>query len=316
MEIKITENEVNMRIDKFLRKYFKNKALSQIYKIIRKKKVKVNNKSVSENYRLQEGDIILVYENIDIKDKIEIKKAVINFTVIYEDSNLLIVNKPKGIIVHPDKNHIDNTLVDQVIYYLYKKNEYDPNNEILFRPASVNRLDLNTGGLVIFAKNNNSLREINKIIREDNLSKRYLCMVKGKIDKSIDIKAYIKKDEKSNISNITNEKADEVKMIHTIFNSIKYTEEYSLIDVELITGRSHQIRAQLKELGYPIVGDIKYGDKKTNQFFKQKYNIDSQFLFAVKICFKKIDGTLEYLSQKTFECKIPESYNNVILTLL
>ncbi|HBM80728.1 MAG TPA: RluA family pseudouridine synthase, partial [Clostridiaceae bacterium] len=190
-KIIITANEANQRLDRFLRKYLKNVPLSGIYEIIRKKRVKVNGKGKPSNYRLNEGDMVELFFEGKMDASDGIRKSGMDFTVLYEDGNIMAVDKPAGLITHPDKNHKDNTLTDQVLYYLYGKNEYSPENEITFRPAAVNRLDINTGGIVLFAKNYLSLQNLNMMIRERYINKYYLCIVKGILKGEQDIEAYL-----------------------------------------------------------------------------------------------------------------------------
>lgn len=308
----ITANEAEQRLDRFLRKYLTNVSLSDIYKIIRKNRVKVNGKKVKENYRLIEGDSIEININNIESSKEKIDKIHTNFTIVYEDKNILLIDKDTGTFVHPDKTHKENTLISQVIYYLYKSGEYNPEEEITFRPAAVNRLDVNTGGIIIFAKNYISLKELNKLIRERRIEKKYISVVKGKMDKSGELKGYINKDEVNNISKISDNKEAKGKEICTKYKCLKSSGEYSLIEIELITGRSHQIRAHLSSINHPIIGDMKYGDRNVNNYFKKEFGIKNQLLYAYSICFDEIGGSLDYLSGKRFFSKLPIEYVNVI----
>lgn len=310
--IDITGNEAGQRLDRFLRKLYKDTPLSQIYKMLRKKLVKVNGKGSKEDYRLSLGDVVEIYSIEVSTEKETVKKADRDFEIIYEDDNILIVDKPAGLILHPDKGHTENTLVDQVLYYLYQKNEYVPEKEVTFKPAAVNRLDLNTAGLVMFAKNYNSLKELSQMVRERSLEKYYICMVKGKMDKDLDMISYLLKDNKSNKVSIFKEYQRGCKKIETSFMPVKTTGRYSLVEVDLITGRSHQIRAQLLNIGHPIIGDIKYGDNNENMFFKNRYGLKNQFLFSYRIHFNKAPGKLSYLDGREFKSKLPSMYVNII----
>mgnify|MGYP000982292999 CR=1 FL=1 len=311
IRITIGENEAEQRLDRFLRKYMKDSSLAEIYKMIRKKHVKVNGKGAKENYRLKFGDILEIGGSFNA-EKPSVKPSDKEFGIIYEDDNLLIVDKPSGLIVHPDSSHSENTLVDQVVYYLYQNGSYHPENETTFKPSPVNRLDLNTGGLVMFAKNYISLQNLSGIVRDRALNKYYICVVKGTVDCEKDIKAYIVKDDKQNKAVISYEPADKSKAIHTKIKPLSHNEGFTLLEIELVTGRSHQIRAQLSNLGKPIIGDIKYGDSKANAYFRQKYGLKSQLLYAYKIQFEEVSGNLDYLSGRTFISKLPSSYGSVL----
>ncbi len=314
-KIIITANEANQRLDRFLRKYLKNVPLSGIYEIIRKKRVKVNGKGKPSNYRLNEGDMVELFFEGKMDASDGIRKSGMDFTVLYEDGNIMAVDKPAGLITHPDKNHKDNTLTDQVLYYLYGKNEYSPENEITFRPAAVNRLDINTGGIVLFAKNYLSLQNLNMMIRERYINKYYLCIVKGILKGEQDIEAYLLKDEKSNMVDVSPKKEKGGKYIHTYIKTIKTGDKFTLAQIGLITGRSHQIRAQLKEIGHPIIGDIKYGDETSNDYFKKNYGLHSQFLYAYKIVIERGCGNLDYLSGKEIYSKLPPDLNKITMDL-
>lgn len=313
--IDITANEADQRLDRFLRKYLSDVPLSDIYKMLRKKVIRVNGRKAAENYRLSEGDVVEVYLEPRVKSKIDIRKSDREFSIIYEDDNILAVDKPAELILHPDARHKENTLVDQVLYYLYESGDYDPGNETTFRPAAVNRLDVNTGGIVLFAKNYRSLQDLNEMIREHQIDKYYLCVVKGKMSEKMEIKAYLTKDYKNNIVSISEKNTGAGKEIHTIINPLESTEKYSLVEINLITGRSHQIRAQLAHIGRPIVGDIKYGDAEINRYFKNTYRLHNQFLHAYRIYFNETPANLKYLKELSFKSKLPPSYCAIIKDL-
>lgn len=311
-EIAITENEAGQRLDRFLRKLLKDVPLSQIFRMIRKKEVRVNGRGKKEDYRLSVGDIVEVYCAERLPEKETIKKAGCDFGIIYEDKNILISDKPAGLILHPDKGHHENTLVDQVLYYLYKKGEYDPEKEVTFKPAPANRLDLNTAGIVMFAKNYSSLKELSLMVRKRLLEKYYICMVRGKIEDDEKVVSYLSKDESINKVSIYNEYREGSKRIETRFKPIRTTERYSLIEVDLITGRSHQIRAQLSKMGCPIIGDIKYGDANENMYFKKAYGLGSQFLAGYRVFFRETSGILDYLKGREFISELPPAYTAII----
>lgn len=310
--IEIGANEANQRLDRFLRKYLKDSSLSEIYKMLRKKTIRVNGKKAPENYRLAEGDTVEIHIDTKMEAPGLIKEAGRDFSIVYEDDNILIADKPVELILHPDARHRENTLVDQVLYYLYQSGQYNPEDEKTFRPAAVNRLDLNTGGLVLFAKNYKSLQDLNEIIREKLMAKYYICVVKGEVEEEFDIKAYLIKDEKNNKVSISRDNVEGSKEIHTIVKPLASSGLYSLLEINLITGRSHQIRGQLSALGHPIIGDMKYGDKKENRYFKYAFNLENQLLYAYKVYFNDAYGNLAYLKGRTITSPLPEKYTKII----
>ncbi|MCT4619997.1 MAG: RluA family pseudouridine synthase [Marinisporobacter sp.] len=319
-EINIGKNEENQRIDKFLRKYMAKASLSFIYKMIRKKNIKVNKKRTENQYILKEGDRIQLYlseETIEgFIEKKEIKKVEKSFEVIYEDKNILLVEKPQGLLVHEDLKENTNTLVNQAIKYLYDHKEYDPDVEKTFVPASVNRLDRNTSGIVMIGKNNETLQNLNEMIRQKNyVRKYYLTIVKGKLTGRKELKGYLMKDEKTNKVKISDSKKQGAKEIHTIYRMLQTNGQYTLIEVEIITGRTHQIRAHLSSIGHPLVGDFKYGNMKINQLFKKRFGLTHQFLHAYKISFEKCIRNLDYLKGKSFCSDLPQSLEKIKIDL-
>jgi len=262
-EIVIGKNEANQRLDRFLLKYLNNSTRANIYKIIRKKLVRVNGSAAKENYFLKFNDKVQIYlsdHSLDllVKDErpINVRNGN-NLDIVYEDDDILVVNKPKGLLVHPDKREYENTLSTIVQSYL---KDYSTTT---FKPASVNRLDQNTSGLVIFCKNYEALKKYNSLMRERKIRKFYQCIVHGRLNKEGEIKGFLYKDEVNNKVLIKkNNKDGKGKEIHTKYRPLKNIGDYTLIEVELITGRSHQIRASLSNIGHPIIGDTKYGGKK------------------------------------------------------
>lgn len=276
-----------------------------LYKFMRTKKIKINGKRGEIGYKLNEGDIVELY----IKDEFLAQGGDQSFLgiipklkVIYEDENILLCDKKPGVIVHPDENEEINTLVNHATAYLYKKGEYDPSAENSFSPALCNRIDRNTGGIVICAKNAETLRIVNEKIKNGETEKSYLCLVHGIFEKKEGIiTAYHKKDEKNNIAIIGKNKFAGAKIIKTKYRVQKEKEGISLVEAELVTGRTHQIRAHFAYLGHPLVGDGKYGAKeyfktdKKNGFFWQ-----ALYSYKLKFNFKSDAGILNYLDGMVF----------------
>ncbi len=275
-KIDITKNESEQRLDRFLLKYFNNTTRSNIYKLIRKKVFKVNGKRMTdENYFLQEGDVLEMFisdesMNAMMKEFIPYKPEKLGLDIVFEDEEILVLNKPKGLLTHPDKSEYKNTLATMVHFYL---RDLCTNT---FRPAPVHRLDKNTSGVVIFAKTYESLKKYNALMRERDVEKYYICVVEGHLRKPGEVKGYLIKDELQNKVRIVTRDSDEAKFCHSKYKPLKQFGDYTLVEVELLTGRSHQIRASMQLLGHPIVGDLKYGGHRVD-------DLNNQLLHSNKI---------------------------------
>lgn len=308
MKIEIGPNEAGQRLDKFLRKLLKDVPLSAIFKALRKKDIRVNGKKQNEKYFLEEGDLVeikYIQSNQENKKDTFIKVDPKGIKIAYEDENMLILEKWPGVLVHSDSNESkEPTLTDYVLSYLNDKGDYVPENELTFTPAACNRLDRNTAGIIIFGKSFEGLKCINEAIREDEIRKYYFTLAKGKIKDGL-YEAYILKNPETNVSKIYDTQVNNSKRIAMEIKTVETNGAYSLIDVNLITGRSHQIRAHLSHLGNPIIGDNKYGDKKLNSFFESKYGLNYQYLYAYKLNFRGINGKLDYLKNKTVAVALP-----------
>lgn len=302
-EITINKNDAGQRLDKFLLKTFKNLPPSLMYKAIRKKNIKLNSKRCQPDSKLELGDTLAIYINDEFLEetysKEEFLRAPRKLDVIYEDENILLINKKPGLIVHPDKNYHFDSLVARLQHYLYKKGEYNPQNENSFVPALVNRIDRNTGGIVIAAKNAETLRILNQKMKQRELKKFYLCIACGKFEKKADIlTAYLEKDEKHNKVRIYKEPREGAKIIKTKYSVIAEISNFSLLEVELLTGRTHQIRAHLSFEGHPLLGDIKYGNPRANK--EKGYTRQALYSYKLKFDFSTTSGILSYLNGNEF----------------
>ena len=302
-EIKITEKTYNQRVDKFVRKYLNEAPLSFIYKLFRKKDVKINGHWVKENYILQNGDILRIFVTDEQLSEFNKPKSVedlkITFKIIYEDENILIVNKPKGLLIHGDETEKRITLSNMVLSYLYKNNEYNPNGEG-FTPAPCHRLDRNTSGLVIYAKNLESSQILMDLFKtHENIHKSYIALLDGIIDKNGKIEAPLLKDSSTGFVKVSSADRGAKKAI-TEYELISHNNKYSLVEANLITGRTHQLRVHFSYINHPILGDQKYGNFAENKIFDERFNYHYQFLHAYKVKFDEVPGKLSYLSNKWF----------------
>ena len=303
-ELVVKKNDANQRLDKFLLKKFKTMPKKMAYMYIRKKCVKVNGKKATPEVMLKENDLLTFYIKDEFFDNIqeenyEFLKAPKNLKIIYEDENIILLDKKPGVIVHQDKSYHFDCLLLRLQHYLYDNGEYNPKEENCFAPALVNRIDRNTGGIVIGAKNAESLRILNQQMKDRELHKFYLCLLinKPKKDNAI-LSDYLIKNEKTNKVTVLRNEKQGAKKILTKYSVLETNNNLTLCEVELLTGRTHQIRAHMSSIGCPILGDNKYGNKKLNQ----KYSLSKQCLYSYKLAFDFTtdSGILSYLDKKDF----------------
>ncbi len=304
--IVVQKNDAGQRLDKFLFKLMPAIPGSLLYKYIRKKRVKLNGKKSDEKYILKLGDVLELYINDEFFDdgknnENEFKKLTPKLSVVYEDENIILADKPVGMLVHEDSNESINTLINNIKAYLWRNNEYDPESENSFVPALCNRIDRNTGGIVIAAKNAETLRIMNEKIKNREIKKTYLCLVCGHLPKKEDtICNYIAKNESQNRVYVENNASSGGKKAITHYKVLKEGKISSLVEVDLLTGRTHQIRAHMAYIGHPLVGDGKYGTNDWNKQFAMKH----QALYSYKLKFEFVDkNALSYLNDKIFEVK-------------
>ncbi|MDP4109419.1 MAG: RluA family pseudouridine synthase, partial [Bacillota bacterium] len=285
-ELIVGKNDENQRLDRFLIKNLPFLPSSLLYKYIRLKRIKINGKRAKEDQRLISGDILSLYINDEFFEKPDSDTAYLRITpqldIIYEDTNIMLIDKKPGVIVHSDENEQENTLISHIQAYLYKKKEWNPAEENSFSPALCNRIDRNTGGIVIAAKNAESLRIMNEKIKNREIRKIYLCLINGAMSPASGrLDGYILKNEADNLVTVTAKPVPGSKKASTIYNTVSSRSGFSLLECELLTGRTHQIRAQLAHAGHPIVGDGKYG--RTGG--KKVLGFSHQALYSYKLIF-------------------------------
>lgn len=300
----INKNDAGQRLNKFIEKTFPAIPVSMMYKSIRTKNIKVNKKRCTPDQRLCEGDLVDIWLKDEFFEqpphKYDFANASDKLDIIYEDENILIANKPQGLIVHPDDNYEPDTLIFRIQKYLYNKGEFNPKNEQSFTPALINRIDRNTSGMVISAKNATSLRVLNSKMKSREIHKKYLCIVCGRPKPSeATLEGFLEKNEKQNRVYIEKNRSASGKTIKTHYKTIETINNFSLVEVDLLTGRTHQIRAHMASIGHPLLGDGKYGTNEVNR----KSGYSKQALCSYKLTFEfKTDAeALNYLCGKTFK---------------
>ena len=303
-EIQIGSNDAGQRLDRFLAKAVPLLPASLAQKYIRIKRIKRNNAKTERDCRLQTGDVLQLYINDGFFDKPREDNAFLTvatpkISIVYEDEHILLVDKRPGQAVHPhDGAEYGRTLIDHIQAYLYQKREWRPKEEHSFTPALCNRIDRNTGGIVIAAKTAEALRILNQKIKDREMDKRYLAIVEGKLKlQAGSLKGYLFKDAKKNRVFVTDAPQSGAKSCQTNYKVLAFHNGLSLVECELITGRTHQIRAQFAHAGHPLLGDGKYGklDKRFDRNYQALYSYKLTFQFTTDA------GVLEYLNGKTFQ---------------
>ncbi len=302
-ELTVGPNDAGQRLDRFLAKAVPLLPASLAQKYIRLKRIKLGGARVERDTRLQAGDVLQLYINDEFFDKPREDNAYLTvaapkLSIVYEDENLLLVDKRPGIAVHAhDGAEYGRTLIDHIQAYLYQKREWRPREEHAFAPALCNRIDRNTGGIVIAAKNAEALRILNQKIKDRELDKRYLAIVEGTPKpKEGSLKGYLFKDAKQNRVFVSDSPKPGAKTCQTNYKVLQSRGGLSLVECELITGRTHQIRAQFAHAGHPLLGDGKYGklDKRYDRNYQALYSYRLTFTFTTDA------GILEYLNGRSF----------------
>lgn len=303
-ELTIKKNDAGQRLDRFLQKAVPLLPASLSQKYIRLKRIKVNGARAERDYRLCEGDTLQLYINdeffeVPSEENVYLTIASPKLHIVYEDENILLLDKPTGMVVHADEGEKVNTLVNHMLAYLYQKREWRPREENAFTPALCNRIDRNTGGIVIAAKNAEALRILNEKIKARELSKYYLCICLGRPEPATgQIECFLRKDEKTNTVRVYHHPVPDGRSAVTRYETLETRDRLSLLAVELLTGRTHQIRASLADLGHPLLGDGKYGVGSVNR----RYGETQQALYSYRLRFDfpTDAGILNYLRGREF----------------
>ena len=305
-EIRISKNESGQRLDKFLQKYLKEASKSFIYKMLRKKNIKLNNGKAEGKEMLSEGDKVAIYFSEETLQKFRgeskvDKYPVTNLEILYEDENVVFLNKPAGMLSQKAKIE-DTSLVEYFLGYLQSTGEW--NGREAFTPGICNRLDRNTSGIVIAGKSLQGLQKMSELLKERTLDKYYLTIVEGVMKKPTIIQGYLTKDEQQNKVQIYDEEAPGRSYIETGYEPLMDNGKYTLLRVKLITGKTHQIRSHLGSIGHPLIGDIKYGGKS---YPGLKYYL----LHAEEICMPRLDEPFALLSEKKWKAPIPKEFEKI-----
>jgi len=312
----ITTNEANQRLDKFLHKYLPKAGNGFIFKMLRKKNITLNGKKASGNEKIVIGDIVTFFISEETIRKFQNPSSNLNnysealhkvgeLIILFENEHILAVDKPVGLLSQQAKVE-DISLNDWLIGYLLAKNEINEDSLKTFKPSILNRLDRNTGGIVLCGKSFIGSQVVSCLLKEKKVKKYYQLIVKGKLTEAGELGGYLSKDEKANKvrvhntnihSTITRNCPTIENAILTKYRPLKQYSEYTLVEAELITGKTHQIRAHFASIGFPLIGDYKYGDRELNDKYKRLYGVESQLLHAYKVAFPVLEVPLHDLSE-------------------
>ena len=301
----ISDKEAGQRLDKYLQRYLSLAPKSFIYKMLRKKNIVLNEKKADGSEKIQPQDQISLYladETIDKFTKtIAIEKSIL-LDIIYEDTDIVILNKPTGILSQKAKDS-DVSMNEYLISYLVESNQITTEELKTFHPAVCNRLDRNTSGILLAGKTMSGLQQLSATLKERSAKKYYLCLVQGVIKKGYHIQGYLQKNEKYNKVEVCTHPTPDGIYIETAYQPLCNNKSITLLNVELLTGRTHQIRSHLASMGHPIIGDWKYGKRTCNEKFRKKYGLQHQLLHSHLISFGE---------NKTFKAELPKLFSSVL----
>ena len=303
-ELTIGKNDAGQRLDRFVAKSLPLLHPTLLQKYIRLKRIKVNGKGSQRDVRLQVGDVLQLYINDEFFDQPREDNAFLavfkpKLDIVYEDENLMLLNKRPGLLCHADEHEKVNTLITHIQAYLYQEKEWNPKDEHSFTPALCNRIDRNTGGIVMAAKNAETLRILNQKIKDREIAKFYLAIIHGKMTPPQGkLEGFLLKDEDKAQVKVFRKPVPGGKSAATLYKTLKINRGLSLVECELLTGRTHQIRAQFAAAGHPLLGDGKYGREKDNKQYGRSFQ--ALYSYKLEFTFPTDAGILEYLRGKTF----------------
>lgn len=323
-QLTISERDAGQRLDKFLGKYLDKAPKSFIYKMLRKKNITLNGKKAEGSEKLTKEDKIKLFlaeetienfmkhkETIVIpKKEARVEQEKVTLDILYEDKNVLIINKPAGMLSQKAQKD-DVSLVEHITTYLIESGQLKEEELKTFHPGICNRLDRNTSGIIIAGKTLLGLQTMSELLRTRNVDKYYQCIVKGKVENKQLIEGYLYKNHNHNKVVISDTKADHSEAIKTEYEPLVVGEEYTLLKVKLLTGKSHQIRAHLQSIGHAVIGDGKYGDVPTNRKLRKAYKLKHHLLHSWLLHFPKLEAPFEALSEKIIEAPLPDYFEEI-----
>lgn len=313
-EIIVSSNEAGQRLDKMLAKYLNEAPKSFLYKMLRKKNIVLNGKKASGQEKLSVGDSVKMFLSDETIAKFSSTNVIRTHTaldIIYEDENILLINKPVGMLSQKASAD-DESLVEHIISYMLDSKQLTEEDLRKFRPSVCNRLDRNTSGLVAAGKSLAGLQEMGALFKNRSLRKYYRCLVAGEVKERQSVSGYLVKDERTNKVSVSKTEKNGSLPIETKYKPIWTNGTCTLLEVHLITGRTHQIRAHLASIGSPIIGDYKYGEKKVNEQFKRQYGLKSQLLHAYRLEMPICKGAISNLSEKEFIAPLPKFFQKIL----
>lgn len=314
-KIEIKQNEAGQRFDKFLGKYMNLAPKSFFYKMLRKKNITLNKKKADGSEILKQGDMVELFisdETIEKFSEVIIVRVQSDLNILYEDSNTLLINKPTNLLSQKAKED-DISIVEHIISYMLETNQIKEEDLRSFRPSVCNRLDRNTTGILVAGKSLIGLQTLSKAFKDRTIKKYYLCVVIGKLEKDQLIEGFLIKNEKNNQVTISKEEIKDSVPIMTKYTPLSTNGRITLLKVELITGKTHQIRAHLASIGHPIVGDDKYGDTLINRWYRGKYKVNNQLLHSYQLIMPDFVGELKNLAGQVFEAPLPFDFENLLI---
>ncbi len=313
-EIKITGKDEGQRLDKMLQKYLNKAGKSFIYKMLRKKNIKLNGRKAAGNEKLKAGDLVAVYlaeETIEkFREEIRVEEQKIPLDVLYEDENILLINKPYGILSQkagPD----DLSVNEQIAPYAVRRGWMSEEDLNRVKPSVCNRLDRNTTGILIAGISLEGLQTMAELLRKREIDKYYYCIVKGEIKKKERISGYLLKDERKNTVTVTRERKGQGAYIETWYEPVESRNGFTFLKVKLVTGKTHQIRAHLASQGHPLAGDFKYGSQELNRKLRSRFGLKGQLLHCGEIQFPKTMTGCRNLQGRVFQAELPSDFKKV-----